>query len=179
MKGIIFTEFIAIVEAQFGLDINQQMLDHANDSGIYTAVGSYDHLRLVKLIISLGHITQIPVQQLQQTFGRLVFPSLLQALPIPNIESYNTFSFIEKVEQHIHIEVNKLYPDATPPQFTFNHKTHSTMTMDYHSARCMGYVCMGLLEGCADHFNQSLIITMQPMNSSQSHVRFSLILSGD
>lgn len=53
------------------------------------------------------------------------------------------------------------------------------MTMDYHSARCMGHVCMGVLEGCANYFNQSLTIAMQPMNTSQSHVRFSLTLTGD
>ena len=179
MKGIIFTEFITIVETQFGLDISQQMFDDAKDSGIYTAVGSYDHRQLIKLIMSLSHITNIPASQLQKTYGRLVFPALLQALPIPNIEDDDTFRFIEKVEQYIHIEVKKLYPDATPPQFIFSNKTQSTMTMDYHSARCMGYVCMGLLEGCAHYFNQSLTITMQPMNAAQSHVRFSLTLSGD
>ena len=43
MKGIIFTEFITIVETQFGLEISQKMFDHANDAGVYTAVGSYDH----------------------------------------------------------------------------------------------------------------------------------------
>lgn len=179
MKGIIFTEFITIVESKFGLDVSQQMLDDANDSGVYTAVGSYDHRQLIKLIMSLSRITNIPTSQLQQTYGRLAFPALLQSLPILDIKTDNTFSFIEKVERHIHLEVKKLYPDATPPKFIFSNKTQSTMTMDYHSARCMGYVCMGLLEGCADYFNQSLTITMQPMNTAQSHVRFSLTLTGD
>ena len=179
MKGIIFTEFITIVETQFGLEISQQMFDHANDAGVYTTIGSYDHRRLIKLIMSLSHITHIPAQDLQQTYGRLVFPALLQALPIPDIENDDTFSFIEKVERHIHIEVKKLYPDVTPPKFTFSNQTQSTMILDYHSARCMGYVCMGVLEGCASYFNQSLTIAMQPMNASQSHVRFSLTLTGD
>ncbi|PST94360.1 guanylate cyclase [Photobacterium sp. NCIMB 13483] len=179
MKGIIFTEFITIVEEQFGLEISQKMFDHANDTGVYTAVGSYDHRQLIRLIMSLSHITNIPAQQLQQTYGRLVFPTLLKTLPIPDIESDDTFSFIEKVEHHIHIEVKKLYPDVTPPKFVFSNKTQSTMTMDYHSARCMGHVCMGVLEGCANYFNQSLTIAMQPMNTSQSHVRFSLTLTGD
>ncbi|MCP4955852.1 heme NO-binding domain-containing protein [Photobacterium aquimaris] len=179
MKGIIFTEFISIVEQNFGLDISQQMFDDANDSGIYTAVGSYDHRQLIKLIISLSNITGISPSQLQQTYGRLVFPSLLKALPIPNIEADDTLSFIRKVEQHIHLEVKKLYPDATPPKFIFNNQTQSTMTMDYHSSRCMGHVCMGLLEGCAHYFNQSLTIIMQPMNDSQNHVRFSLTLTGN
>ncbi len=58
MKGIIFTEFIDIVEDQFGLAICQQMLDDAKDEGIYTAVGSYEHTSLVKLILALSRVTQ-------------------------------------------------------------------------------------------------------------------------
>lgn len=179
MKGIIFTEFLDIVENQFGLETCQQMLDRANDSGIYTSVGSYDHRQLVKLILALSDITTISAAQLQQTYGRLVFPHLLNILPIPHLENSDTFSFIEQVERHIHTEVKKLYPDTSPPQFHFIDKTHSTMTMDYFSARCMGYVCMGLLEGCAEYFQQSLEITMQPMDSTQKHVRFQLTLVGE
>ncbi|MDW1810083.1 heme NO-binding domain-containing protein, partial [Vibrio sp. Vb2362] len=43
MKGIIFTEFMELVEEKFGLDVLDQVLDLSNDEGVYTAVGSYDH----------------------------------------------------------------------------------------------------------------------------------------
>lgn len=36
MKGIIFTEFMELVEEKFGLDVLDQVLDLSNDEGVYT-----------------------------------------------------------------------------------------------------------------------------------------------
>lgn len=176
MKGIIFTEFLEIVEEGFGLDVCQQMLELAEDEGIYTAVGSYDHRALVKLIITLSKITKIPAEQLQEVYGEAVFLRLLKTLPAMDPPLHDTFNFIRSVENHIHNEVKKLYPDATPPQFDFLSQTTTSMVMDYKSARCMSHVCLGLIKGCARHFSQKIQVSMEPMNKSQSHVRFNLNL---
>lgn len=176
MKGIIFTEFLDIVEDAFGLEICQQMLDEAFDEGSYTAVGSYDHKDLVKLIITLSKITDVAATDLQEVYGKAVFSRLLKSLPIPINDKTSTFDFIRKVEEHIHIEVKKLYPDATPPRFDFISETNSIMTMDYHSARCMSHVCLGLIQGCADHFNQKIHVEMDAIKPDQSHVRFHIQL---
>ncbi|MGF1690751.1 heme NO-binding domain-containing protein [Photobacterium kagoshimensis] len=176
MKGIIFTEFLDIVENTFGLDVCQQMLDEAFDEGCYTAVGSYDHKDLVKLILTLSKITDVPATELQEVYGKAVFTQLLASLPIPINDTTSTFDFIRKVEEHIHIEVKKLYPDATPPRFDFISEADSIMTMDYHSARCMSHVCLGLIQGCADHFNQKIQVEMKAIKPDQSHVRFHIQL---
>ncbi|MGF1701825.1 heme NO-binding domain-containing protein [Photobacterium makurazakiensis] len=176
MKGIIFTEFLDIVESSFGLDICQTMLDEALDEGSYTSVGSYDHRDLVKLIMTLSKVTDIAPEVLQEVYGEAVFTRLLESLPIIPGDQHDTFSFIRKVEEHIHIEVKKLYPDATPPSFDFISQTESTMLMDYKSARCMSHVCMGLIKGCAKHFNQQVSIHMEALNPSKSHVRFNIEL---
>ncbi len=54
MKGIIFTEFLELVEDKFGLELLEEVLEMSEDEGIYTSVGSYDHKNLVKLIINLS-----------------------------------------------------------------------------------------------------------------------------
>lgn len=45
MKGIVFTEFVDMVEAQFSADMVDDILDDAAPAsgGAYTAVGTYDH----------------------------------------------------------------------------------------------------------------------------------------
>ncbi|OAN11410.1 guanylate cyclase [Photobacterium jeanii] len=177
MKGIIFTEFLDIVESAFGMEVCQQMLDEAFDEGSYTAVGSYDHKDLVKLIITLSKITSVPAEDLQEVYGKAVFTRLLESLPIPVDGQTSTFTFIKKVEEHIHIEVKKLYPDATPPRFEFISETESQMVMDYRSARCMSHVCLGLIKGCAEHFNQTIEVEMEPIVNDQSHVRFNILLA--
>ena len=81
MKGIIFTEFMELVEEKFGLDVLDQVLDLSNDEGIYTAVGSYDHKDLVKLIVNLSKVSGVPPEQLQEVFGECVFLNLLFNAP--------------------------------------------------------------------------------------------------
>lgn len=44
MKGVVFTEFIEMVEGRFGLAMVDRIIEAAQlpSSGVYTAVGTYD-----------------------------------------------------------------------------------------------------------------------------------------
>ncbi|WP_163930463.1 heme NO-binding domain-containing protein [Paraferrimonas sp. SM1919] len=179
MKGIIFTQFLELVEDKFGLEVLDTVLDMSEDEGIYTSVGSYDHKDLVKLIINLSKVTNIEPTELQRVFGQVIFLTLLGSLPdTASIgHSTSTFQFIRHVQDVIHIEVKKLYPDANPPIFEFISETKTNMVMDYKSARCMSHVCLGLLEGCAEHFNEQLNVDMQPQTEDGSSVRFNITIN--
>ncbi|MBM7035974.1 heme NO-binding domain-containing protein [Vibrio ulleungensis] len=174
MKGIIFTEFLELVEQQFGLETLDKVLDLSEDQGIYTSVGSYDHKSLVKLIVNLSKTTDIPADALQEVFGETVFISLLNTLPdnAGILDCTHCFDFVRHVEEYIHVEVKKLYPDANPPKFDFVSETETQLVFDYSSARCMGHVCIGLLKGCAKHFDQQIEIGSQSLNEQGSEVRF-------
>ncbi|UJF20024.1 heme NO-binding domain-containing protein [Vibrio sp. SS-MA-C1-2] len=178
MKGIIFTEFMDLVEQTFGLDILDKVLDDAKDEGIYTSVGSYDHRDLVKLIIHLSKTTNISPEQLQEVFGEAVFLNLLNTV-LPDIqlrESDSCFQFIRHVEEYIHVEVKKLYPDAKPPCFKFISENETQLVMEYASARCMSHVCLGLIKGCAKHFNQKVDVQLDPVTQDGSQVQFTITL---
>ena len=45
MKGVVFTEFIEMVEDKFSADIADQIIEEADlpSGGVYTSVGTYDH----------------------------------------------------------------------------------------------------------------------------------------
>ncbi|MCY9870574.1 heme NO-binding domain-containing protein [Vibrio barjaei] len=178
MKGIIFTEFMELVEEKFGLEVLDEVLEMSGDEGIYTAVGSYDHRDLVKLIVNLSKKTDIAPDTLQQVFGQTVFKALLASIPESASigQSASTFQFIRHVEDYIHVEVKKLYADAEPPKFHFISETETEMVMDYQSARCMSNVCLGLIEGCATYFGETLEVKMSPQTEDGSVVRFSLSL---
>ncbi|MEZ9626641.1 nitric oxide sensor HnoX [Aliivibrio fischeri] len=177
MKGIIFSEFLELVEDKFGLDVCQQMLDENDDEGAYTTVGTYDHKHLVKLIISLSKVTGVSIEDLQQVYGKSVFLTLFQSMPELDGQALNTFEFIKQVESYIHLEVKKLYAEANPPRFKFISSTETEMVMDYISARCFSHVCFGLILGCAEHFNESIDIQMAPILDDGSQVRFTLTKS--
>ncbi len=142
MKGIIFTEFLELVEEKFGLTVLDDILDRAGDEGVYTAVGSYDHRKLVSVIVHLSQVTGLSVEQLQEVFGEAVFDNLLASISNRSSlhQCHSTFQFIRHVEEYIHVEVKKLYPDAKPPEFIFIEQDRMKMVFDYKSARCMGHV---------------------------------------
>lgn len=178
MKGIIFTEFIELVETEFGSQVLEEMFDLAQDKGVYTSVGSYDHKLLVSLIVALSKLTNVSAEDLQATFGKAIFAHLHASIPSTTaLKSCNsTFQFLRQVENYIHIEVKKLYPDAKPPKFDFIKEDKLAMTFDYYSARCMSHVCLGLIKGCAEHFDESIGVTMNSQDSQGSHVRFQLCI---
>ncbi|EKO3916515.1 heme NO-binding domain-containing protein [Vibrio fluvialis] len=178
MKGIIFTEFLELVEDKFGLDVLDQVLEQAADSGVYTSVGSYDHKALVKLFIELSRVTGIDSNELQRVYGVSVFQSLYRTVPASaNLSQVNScFAFIRHVEDYIHVEVKKLYPDAKPPRFLFIDESATEVSFDYQSARCMSHVCLGLLQGCADYFGEKIDVVMEPQSEDLSRVRFTVTL---
>lgn len=75
MKGMVFTEFLEMVEAKFSADMVDDIIDDANPAsgGAYTSVGTYSHEELVDMVVALSNRTQIPVPVLVRTFGEHVF----------------------------------------------------------------------------------------------------------
>lgn len=174
MKGIIFAEFLELVEDTFGLETCQKMLDENQNDGVYTSVGTYDHKDLVKLIVTLSKLTGVSAEDLQQVYGKSIFKTLYNSMPGLEGKADSTFSFINSVEEYIHIEVKKLYSNANPPTFKFVSTNETQLIMDYVSARCMSHVCLGLIQGCADHFNETIDIKMDPISEDHSEVRFTI-----
>ena len=56
MKGIVFTEFLEMVEQKFGLEVLDQIIIESNlaSGGIYTSVGTYDFIEMQSLIVKLS-----------------------------------------------------------------------------------------------------------------------------
>ncbi|WP_299495367.1 heme NO-binding domain-containing protein [uncultured Shewanella sp.] len=174
MTGIIFIEFIKIVKTNFGTEIFEAMTKAADDNALFIKTESYSHQRLFNLINALSKLTHIASEDLLALTGQQVFLPLLLSLPIKMGSINNTIDFIIHVETYIHHEAQKLYPNATMPTFDFIFISSNQLIMDYISPRCLGYICFGLLKGCAEYFQEKINITLQLMNESGSHVRFNL-----
>jgi len=56
MKGVVFTEFLDMVEAKFSADMVDDIIDDAKlaSGGAYTAVGTYPHSEMVALGVALA-----------------------------------------------------------------------------------------------------------------------------
>jgi hypothetical protein len=176
MKGIVFREFLEMVEAKFGYAVVDEMIESASieSKGIYTSVGTYPHSELFKLAGQLSQMTDIPPQKLFSLYGEYVFGSFLKAYPHLT-EVYRTaFELLSHIEGTIHVEVLKLYPDAELPKIEIQEYTEDHMVMVYSSQRKMGDFAEGLIRGCMQHFNENVAIEKELLADDESKISFSI-----
>jgi len=161
MKGIIFTEFTEMVEDKFGFEVADEIISSSNlpSGGAYTAVGTYEFDEMVQLVSNLSKNTGIAVGDLLFTFGDHLFGRFFSIYPHFFEGKQNSFEFLSELEDYIHVEVLKLYPDAQLPAITTEIAPDgNSMKMSYKSSRKMGNLALGLMTGCARHFKEDITV---------------------
>jgi hypothetical protein len=177
VKGIVFTEFLDMVEDRFTPEVADRMITAAavHSNGAYTAVGTYDYHEIMQLVAQLSTLTSMPVPELLHTFGMHLFGRFVMTYPTLFSGVTSAFSFLERIEDHIHAEVRKLYPDAELPMFVCDTSTPGRLTMLYRSSRPFADLAEGLIAGCIAHFGESILVHRDNIaNSHGTHVRFVL-----
>lgn len=158
MKGMIFTEFLEMVEDSFGWEMAEQIIEDAKlpNEGAYTAVGTYDHSEMVRLVVALSKRTEMPVPDLMRIFGKHAFGQFAIGFPFMFEGVTDPLVFLDSVENYIHVEVRKLYPAAELPTFNTTYLNDDCLTMTYRSERPFADLAEGLIEGCIQHFGQEV-----------------------
>jgi hypothetical protein len=176
MKGMVFTEFIEFVEDKFGFEVSDHIISNSDlkSGGVYTAVGTYDFQEMVNLLISLSEKINVEIPQLLEVFGNHLFYRFVELYPDFIQKSTSLFDFIDKIDQYIHVEVKKLYPDAELPKIIVNKRTEDFMDMTYKSERKLGNFAFGLLSAASDYFEVPLDIEMNSISADGSEVQFFL-----
>lgn len=180
MKGIVFTEFLDMLDSRFGPDTTEEVIESvAPPSGCaYTAVGTYDHKELFDLVGALSRKTGIATDQLVRAYGHWLFGRFFTIYPDLFSGIGDSFSFLESVDSTIHIEVRKLYADAELPRFLCHRNGPDSMIMEYRSHRPLADLAHGLIEGCAEHFSETLAIEREDGRDGNDHTcRFTLLRS--
>ena len=160
MKGIVFREFMEMVEATFGDETVDMMVEQNNlaSGGVYTAVGTYDHQELVAMAITLSKETGLPVEALVEAFGNYLCGRFLELFPV-FFNHKSSFEFLDTIHDVVHVEVLKLYPEATLPDFISEIKDDGkTLHFEYHSPRHFADLAVGLMKGAFDHWNETVEI---------------------
>lgn len=178
MKGVVFTEFLEMVEEAYSADLVDDIIETADlpSGGAYTAVGTYSHVEMVKLVSELSERTDITVGELLALFGRHLM-GRFEALYPEFFEGIDgTFSFLETLEDHIHKEVKKLYPEAELPTFEYAYPADGIMTLEYRSNRPFADLAGGLINACADRWGESIAVEREDLpGEAGTHALFTLI----
>src|SRR5438874_237356 len=119
MKGIVFTEFLEMIEEQHGPEMADRIILQAElaSGGAYTAVGTYDHREAIRLVRGLSDATGMAPPEVLRAFGKHLFTRFVKGYPQFFEGNQDAFSFLEKIDSYVHVEVKKLYPDAQLPKF--------------------------------------------------------------
>ena len=160
MKGIVFREFTDMVENQFGEAMVDDLIEttQPKSGGSYTTVGTYDHAELVAMVGVLSERTGLSGDVLVHHFGKHLAEVFSKKFPAFFDDCPNTFEFLKKIDNHIHVEVKKLYPDAELPKFTYIQHSEQEFELIYESQRNFAHLAHGLIEGCMEHFKEAFQI---------------------
>ncbi len=174
MKGIVFTKFLDLVEEKFGLRMVDQIILKSNleSKGIYTTVGTYEFSEMLQLLQHLSTDSGIAIDDLLLIYGEHFF-SVLESNYPQLIERYkDPLEMLSSIEDHIHFEVLKIYPDAELPTFEIIEKTEQSLIMIYKSSRAMHHFGLGLMNKTFEHFNASADISFETIKPDNTEVKF-------
>lgn len=174
MKGIIFTEFLELVEQKFGLSMVDKIINQSElkSDGIYTAVGTYEFGEMLQLISHLSKNTDISVDDLLLVYSEHLFAALIKSHP-NLVEHYKTpMDLLASIENHIHVEVQKIYPEAQLPTFELEERTDTKMVMVYKSDKALYMLGKGLMLETFKLFKVPVKIEFEKLNAQGTEVRF-------
>lgn len=181
MKGLVFSEFIDMVEERFGPDVCERIIAESElpSGGVYSSLGTYDFEELARLVANLSTATGRQPGVLIKAFGMHLFGRLVNLYPQFLDNETSAMGFVPKVENYIHHEVRKLYPDASLPSFIIEESTDERLVFVYQSPRPLGDLAEGMLLGCAEHFNEAIELTREDLPTvSGGRARFTLVKLG-
>jgi len=174
MKGIVFTEFLDLVETKFGLEMVDKIISQSelDSNGIYTAIGTYKFSEMLQLLQHLSANTGIDIDTLLLVYAEHFFSVLEESYPGLMATYNDPIEMLASIENHIHVEVRKIYPDAELPTFIIEEKTENSLIMIYKSSRAMHHFGLGLMNKTFEHFNSSATIVLEKIKEDGTEVKF-------
>jgi hypothetical protein len=177
MKGIIFAEFLELVETSYGLETVDEIIEKSNlaSQGAYTNIGTYEFSEMLALLTNLSEKTNKSIDELLHIYG-VHFFSIIQRDYRRILEGYTyPLDFLSSIESHIHVEVRKIYPDAELPRFEIVDQTDISLTLIYYSSRSMYAFGLGLMEKAFEHYGKKATITYEKLKADGSEVKFIIL----
>ena len=177
MKGIVFTEFLELVEDTFGLETVEEIIEKSDlpSQGAYTSIGTYAFSEMLSLVSNLSEKTSMSIDKLLHVYGLHFFSVIERDYPQILATYKDAMELLSSVESHIHVEVRKIYSDAELPKFEVIEKTKTSLTLIYYSSRSMYAFGLGLMEKAFEHYGKKATITYEKIKDDGSQVKFVIL----
>lgn len=177
MKGIIFTTFNDMVEEKVGIDVWERILETVNpdSEGIYNAVEDFPDEEFLGMLGELSNITGTPAIELVRSFGLFLFHALAVKHSVFIEDRPDFIEFLKSIEDVIHKEVRKLYPNPNLPSLEWQQPAKNALTLFYKSPRKLCHLAEGLIKGAAKQYDVKYTLQHDIcMHDGSDHCRFDI-----
>ena len=163
MKGLVFTQLLAMADKTFGEPSVDAVLDRCplSSGGAFSAVGNYNCSEFTTLVREFSSEAGLSAEKLQITFGHWMLRHFVEFYPEFFNAKQTAFDMLESVQNEVHSEVRKLYSDVELPNFVTERPDDQTMIFTYFSPRGLVHFCKGLIEACFGHYGETADIQVE------------------
>lgn len=179
MKGVIFTTFNDMVENEIGINTWDAILESVSpdSKGIYTSVEDFPDEELFAMVTELSERTNTPVTELLEAFGQYLFHVLAMKHSIFVEQEPDFLEFLKSIENVIHKEVKKLYPNPNLPTLSWRQNDAKSLELDYRSPRKLCHLADGLIRGAGEKYQVEFTMDHDPcMHDGADHCCFRIKL---
>jgi hypothetical protein len=122
---------------------------------------------MIELVSCLSSETGTSSAELVRSFGVHLFGRFHTMFPSYFEGVSSSFDFLQRIEDYIHIEVRKLYPEAELPSFACDTPKPGCLRLTYRSARPFATLAEGLIRGCVDHYGEAVDIETEDLSDGK------------
>lgn len=175
MKGIILSEFVEFIEQELGEDTAQKIINDSNiaSEGAYSRVGLYDYHELIQLLTQTVAETATEANILLERFSDHLFGVFKRDYSLFFEGVGSAAAMLKQIDDHIHVEVQKLYPDAELPSFSYT-QDGSILTLSYTSPRPLAAVARSLVGACLKFFGDDEELLSSEIAKDQKSAHFTI-----
>lgn len=170
-----FITFGDFVEREYGYaTLDSILLKHTYpNQGGFSIAQDYCPSLLKQVVEDLSEARNTSIEDTWYDFGLFAFSNLYQRFARIYQNTHNPifsttlFDFLEQLNV-IHLdELRKLYPHADFPRFEiYRTPNDERLTLIYSSKLQLNDFARGLLQGCINHFGESVILTHSMLNEN-------------
>jgi hypothetical protein len=162
MKGIVFQLLESSIQKRHGEDFWDDLLDSAGVDGAYTSLGTYDDEELFAIVSAAAERLASTPEDIVRWFASEAAATFAERFPAFFAGHKTTRTFLMTLNDIIHPEVRKLYPQALTPHFNYETDALGRLVMHYRSHRNFCAFGEGLIIGCSRQYGEQAIIE-QPL----------------
>ncbi len=157
MKGVLFNVVEDVVTEALSAEAWDDVVDDSGVDGAYTSLGTYPDEEMVALVGATADAAGLTPTETLQLSGRLGFKHLVGRAPhlIDGIDDWR--GVLKSLDDIIHPEVRKIYPDADVPGFEAT-EDGDALLVAYTSKRGLCALADGLVLGCGEWFETPLSV---------------------